>query len=65
MTTRREKSKPQRPQINKQLEPSAEPPKPMVKAGDKSRKEKLSNYLIDISKYVVTGVGFRDGTRIN
>jgi len=28
----------------------------MVKAGDKSRKEKLSNYLIDISKYVMTGV---------
>ena len=56
MTTRREKSKPQRPQINKQLEPSEEPPKPMVKAGDKSRKEKLSNYLIDISKYVMTGV---------
>ena len=56
MTTRREKSKPQRPQINKQLDPSAEPPKPMVKAGDKSRKEKLSNYLIDISKYVITGV---------
>ena len=42
--------------INKQLEPPAEPPKPMVKAGDKSRKEKLSNYLIDISKYVMTGV---------
>ena len=57
MTTRREKSKPQKPQINKQLEAAnAEEQKPKQKGGDKSRKEKLSNYLIDISKYVMTGV---------
>ena len=53
MTTRREKSKPQRPQINKQLEPSAEPPKPEDSG---TWKENLGRYLIDISKYVVTGV---------
>ena len=57
MTTRREKAKAQKPQINKQLEAvNAEEPKPLVKGSDKSRKEKLSNYLIDISKYVMTGV---------
>ena len=57
MATRREKSKPQKPQINKQLEAAnAEEQKPKQKGGDKSRKEKLSNYLIDISKYVMTGV---------
>jgi hypothetical protein len=53
MTTRREKSKPQRPQINKQLEPSAEPPKPEDSG---TWKENLGRYLIDISKYVATGV---------
>jgi len=53
MTTRREKSKPQRPQINKQLEPSAEPLKPEDSG---TWKENLGRYLIDISKYVVTGV---------
>ena len=53
MTTRREKSKPQRPQINKQLEPSAKPPKPEDSG---TWKENLGRYLIDISKYVVTGV---------
>ena len=57
MTTRREKSKPQKPQINKQLESAnAEEQRPQQKGGGKSRKEKLSNYLIDISKYVMTGV---------
>ena len=57
MTSRREKSKPQKPQINKQLEVvQAEEPKPQLMGNGKSRKEKLSNYLIDISKYVMTGV---------
>ena len=30
--------------------------KPVKEINGKSRKEKLSNYLIDISKYVMTGV---------
>lgn len=47
MSTRREKSK---PQLNKQLE-AAE-----VKPIENQRKEKLANYLIDVSKYVLTGV---------
>lgn len=55
MTTRREKAKAQKPQFNKQLEAvNAEEPK--VKVNSKSRKEKLSNYMIDVSKYVLTGV---------
>ena len=53
MTTRREKSKPQKPQINKQLETVQELPKPMDSG---TWKENLGKYLIDISKYVVTGV---------
>ena len=53
MTTKREKSKPQKPQINKQLEPPTEPPKPKDYG---TWKENLGKYLIDISKYVVTGV---------
>ena len=54
MTTRREKSKPQKPQINKQLEPAnAELPKPKDSG---TWKENLGKYLIDISKYVVTGI---------
>ena len=53
MTARREKSKPQKPQINKQLETAnTEVPKPRVN----QRKEKFANYLIDVSKYVLTGV---------
>ena len=56
MTTRREKAKrPQQPQLNKQLLPAEEQHDKGVDRG-KSRKEKLSNYLIDISKYVMTGV---------
>jgi hypothetical protein len=48
MSTRREKSK---PQLNKQLEAAMElTPKVNL------RKEKLANYLIDVSKYVLTGV---------
>ncbi len=49
MTTKREKPK---PQINKQLKDVE--PRPKLK--DNQRKEKLSNYLIDVSKYVLTGV---------
>ena len=57
MTTRREKAKPQKPQLNKQLEAAeASEEKPQQKREGKTRKEKLSNYLIDISKYVMTGV---------
>ena len=52
MTTRREKSKPQKPQINKQLEAAKEPPKAM----GNQRKEKFADFLIDVSKYVLTGV---------
>lgn len=64
MTTRREKSKPQKPQIrsaqgdaslakNKQLEAAnTEEPKPKVN----QRQEKFADYLIDVSKYVLTGV---------
>lgn len=55
MTTRREKAKPQKPQMNKQLEAAnTEEPKPQVNTG--MWKENLGKYLIDISKYVVTGV---------
>ena len=53
MTTRREKSKPLKPQINKQLEAAQEPPKPKDSG---TWKENLGKYLIDISKYVVTGI---------
>lgn len=54
MTTRREKSKPQKPQINKQLETAqTESPKPKEVG---TWKENLGKYLIDISKYVVTGI---------
>ena len=52
MTTRREKAKPQKPQLNKQLEAVQEPPKLMVN----QRKEKFANFLIDVAKYVLTGV---------
>ena len=52
MTTRREKSKPQKSQINKQLEAGVEPQKPQVN----HRQEKFADYLIDVSKYVLTGV---------
>ena len=51
--TWREKSKPQKPQINKQLEVAqAEEPKVEVN----QRKEKLAVFLIDVAKYVFTGV---------
>ena len=53
MTARREKAKPQKPQINKQLEAAnTEETKPVVN----QRTDKLADYLIDVSKYVLTGV---------
>ena len=53
MSARREKSKPQKSLINKQLKEALEKPKP-IDSG--TWKENLGKYLIDISKYVVTGV---------
>ena len=53
MTVRRENAKAQKPQLNKQLEAAeATEMKPIVN----QRKEKLADYLIDVSKYVLTGV---------
>ena len=56
MTTRREKSKQQKPQLNKQLDAAntKEQTQPVEESG--TWKENLGKYLIDISKYVVTGV---------
>ena len=53
MTARREKAKAQKPQLNKQLE-AMEPTevKPIVN----QRKEKFADFLIDVAKYVFTGV---------
>ena len=51
MTTRREKAKRQQPQLNSQLEMMVQD-KPKVN----QRKEKLANFLIDVAKYVFTGV---------
>ena len=53
MTTRREKSKPQKPQINKQLD-AANTEEPKIQVNQ--RKEKLANFMIDVAKYVFTGV---------
>ena len=54
MTTKREKSKPQKPLIDKQLEAAnTEGPKPKVN----QRQEKFADYLIDVSKYVLTRCG--------
>ncbi len=53
MSARREKSKPQKPQLSKQLEVvHDEETKTLVN----HRQEKLADYLIDVSKYVLTGV---------
>ena len=52
MTARREKSKPQKPQLNKQLETVVEEPRPVVN----QRQEKFADFLIDVAKYVFTGV---------
>ena len=53
MTTRREKSKPQKPQLNKQLEAMQEE-KPIIKVNH--RQEKFADFMIDVAKYVLTGV---------
>jgi hypothetical protein len=54
MTTRREKSKPQKPQINKQLETvNMEVQNPEF---ENTWLENLGKYLLDISKFVTTGV---------
>ena len=52
MTRRREKAKPQ-PQLNRQLEQSAAPQQPRKQG---RWKENLGKYLLDVSKYVLTGV---------
>ena len=49
MTTRRERAKASKIVAQKPDEVS-------IRGDSKSRKEKLSSYLIDISKYVMTGV---------
>ena len=51
MTTRREKSK---PQMNKQLEAANTEQKQELKVNQ--RREKLADFLIDVAKYVLTGV---------
>ena len=55
MTTRREKAKPQKPLKNKQLEAMETELRQQPKDGG-MWKENLGKYLIDISKYVVTGI---------
>ena len=54
MTTRREKSKPQKPQMNKQLEAMNAETEQKKKVNQ--RQEKLADFLIDVAKYVFTGV---------
>ena len=51
MSTRRERAKAPTAQLNKHLEP-------MVQVAKKvnQRQEKLANFLIDVAKYVLTGV---------
>ena len=51
MSTRRERAKAATAQLNKQLKPSEGR---MLK--ENQRKEKLANFLIDVAKYVFTGV---------
>ena len=53
MTTRREKAKPQKPQLNKQLD-AVQPVESKIPVNH--RQEKFADYLIDVSKYVLTGV---------
>jgi uncharacterized membrane protein YraQ (UPF0718 family) len=54
MSTRRERAKAPTAQLNKQLE-ETESMKPQLKDSG-TWKENLGKYLIDISKYIVTGV---------
>ena len=51
MSTRRERAKAPASQLNKQLEPVANVAKKV-----NQRQEKLANFLIDVAKYVLTGV---------
>jgi hypothetical protein len=51
MSTRRERAKAPAAQLNKQLEPVANVAKRV-----NQRQEKLANFLIDVAKYVLTGV---------
>ena len=51
MSTRRERAKAPAAQLNKQLEPVANVAKKV-----NQRPEKLANFLIDVAKYVLTGV---------
>ena len=53
MSNRREKAKAQAKQSNSLLTTQEIR---IVNVGQKSRKDKISNYLIDISKYTMTGV---------
>ena len=52
MNARREKSKPQKPQLNSQLEMMEQKKPVMVNIWI----ENLGKYLLDISKFVTTGV---------
>ena len=52
--TRRERAKSQTPQLNQQLEAANTEQKP--RQGVNQRQEKLANFLIDVAKYVFTGV---------
>ncbi len=52
MATGHEKRKPQQSKIDKQLEATEEQTKPI----ESPRKEKLADFLIDVAKYVLTGV---------
>ena len=51
MTTRRERAKAQVAQLNRELEPKRNETKKV-----NQRQEKLANFLIDVAKYVLTGV---------
>ena len=52
MATGHEKRKPQQSKIDTQLEATEEQTKPI----ESPRKEKLADFLIDVAKYVLTGV---------
>ena len=56
MTTRRDKAKPHKPQPNKQLEAAGADSEKKPQQGVNQRQEKLANFLIDVAKYVFTGV---------
>jgi len=51
MTTRREKSKPQKQEPNKPQDATTE-----QKVKENPRRDKFANFLIDVAKYVFTGV---------